>query len=243
MVGVTRTLLTTYLFQDLSPAEVDRMSAKATVMRFERNQHICRQGDAADEIWVLATGQLREYRVDVDGNEFVSELMSPGAVFGEPGPFARERDRVMNVVAVVPSEVIRIPRDDLYEFFLDHPPVLQRLLEGLASDARAALIDLPTAAYRSVFSRVLERLILLASTHGVDAGDGAVRIDLRVSQSELAAMVGCTRENVNRVLSTLADRGVVRLDRRSILVTDPRQLEFVAGSSEPVLHRRNRRVE
>lgn len=242
VLDVTRTLLSTYLFQDLTPAQVDAISAFATVRRIARSEHIFRCGDPADEIWVLASGQIREYRTDVAGNEYVSELLSPGAVFGEPGAFARERSRMVNEVAVIPSEVIRIERGHLYRFLLRHPAALERLLEGLASEARAAVQDVPRAAHSPVAVRVVERLLLLAATHGVEDGPGALRIDLRVTQSELAAMVGCTRENVNRVLAALVQRGLVRLERRRILILDQSGLERASDRGEPVLHRRNRRI-
>ncbi len=243
VVDVTRSLLKSYLFQDLSPAEVDALAARATVLVVRRGEHVFRVGDPADEIYVLATGQIREYTLDRDGNEYVSELFARGGVFGEPGAFAAERTRVVNEVAVTPSEVIRIGRDVLFRFLLDHPPALLRLLEGLANEARVAVEDVRRMAYADVLRRVGDRLLLLAETHGEPRADGSIRIALRLSQSELAAMVGCTRENANRALTSFTRQGLVRVVGRQIEVLDHRRLASAIERQDPVLLRRNRLVD
>ena len=243
-VNVTRTLLGTYLFQDLNAAQVDAIAARASVEHFARGDHVFRDGDPANEIYILASGQIREYSVDQYGNEYVSELFSPGAVIGEPGAFSRERTRVVNEVVIARSEVIRIPRDDLLQFVIAHPPALVRLLEGLASEARGAIRDVASLQHEDVRARVVRRLVVLAQTHGLKDESGAIQIDLRFTQSELASMVGCTRENVNRVIATLCDEQLVQVDGRRMLVIDLSRLQRDrTEQGDGMLLRRNRRID
>lgn len=238
-MDVTRALLATYLFQDLSPAELAGLIPLVSVREVRRGDNVFRVGDVADEVWVVASGQIREYAVDRDGNQYVSELLGEGAVFGEPGAFSSERLRVVTEEAAVASVVIRVPREPLFEFLLRHPPALLRLLEGFASDTRLSVEDMTRASYGSIARRVADRLLALADLHGVLEPDGAMRIATPVSQRELGAMAGCTRENANRVLQELSTRGMLRLESRQIFLTDLPQLRSVAhGGSE--LHRRNR---
>jgi len=243
-MDVTRTLLGTYLFQDLNAAQVDAIAARASVKHFARGDHVFRDGDPANEIYILASGQIREYTVDQYGNEYVSELFSPGAVIGEPGAFSRERTRVVNEVVIARSEVIRIPRDDLLQFVIAHPPALVRLLEGLASEARVAIRDVASLQHEDVRARVVRRLVVLAQTHGLKDESGAIQIDLRFTQSELASMVGCTRENVNRVIATLCDEQLVQVDGRRMLVIDLSRLQRDrTEQGDGMLLRRNRRID
>lgn len=93
------TLLSTYLFEELSPAEVEPLTRAAIERRLDRNAYLTRVGDPADSLWVVASGQLKDQIVTEDGDEVVHSVFGPGMVLGEPGYFAIERNRMMAVLA------------------------------------------------------------------------------------------------------------------------------------------------
>ena len=238
-MNVVQALLQTYLFQDLSPAQVEGLARAATARNVARGDHALRIGDRADEVWIIVAGKLKEYRLDPAGNEYVNELMGPGQVFGEPGIFSSERTRVVNVVALEHSNVLTIPRDELFKFMIAHPPALLRLLEGLASEARMPLPAVTMMAYASLSERVIAKLLQLAQWDESSKNDGAV--ELRLSQSLLASMVGATREKVNRALAPLVDEGLVRLEYRRMLLLDVEALRRLVPSDDLESHPRHRR--
>ena len=238
-MDVVQALLQTYLFQDLSPAEVEGLARAATARRLARAEHAVRIGDRADEVWIIVSGRFKEYRIDPAGNEYVNELMGPGQVFGEPGIFSSERNRVVNVVALEHSTALTIQRDELFKFLITHPPALLRLLEGLASDARTPLPAATTMAYSSLSERVIAKLLQLAKWDEASKNDGTV--ELHLSQSLLASMVGATREKVNRALAPLVDDGLVRLEYRRMLLLDVESLRRLVPSDDLESHPRHRR--
>jgi CRP/FNR family cyclic AMP-dependent transcriptional regulator len=239
-MDLVRALVRTYLFQDLSPAEVDGLADAGRVRRLKRGEHAFRAGDFADELWVVVSGQIKEYVLSRDGDEYVSDLHGPGAVFGEPALFVPERIRVVNEIAMDETVVITVERTRLFTFLLQHPPAMLRLLEGLSVDSRAVSEDVLALAYAQVKARVLTKLVQLSETHGVEAATG-LRIDLQISQSVLAGMVGATRENVNRALVPLIAAGYLRLEQGEIIVADLTELRRLADLDGPLLQRRNRR--
>lgn len=97
------------------------------------------------------------------------------------------------------AELLVLSRESVIEFVLAHPPVLLRLLEGVAAQARALAEDSARIAYRPIRERLAIKLLELASTHGQPDGD-RIRMALDISQSALAGMIGASRENVNRAL-------------------------------------------
>ena len=235
---MVQALLQTYLFQDLSPAEVEGLTGAATARSVARGAHAVRTGDRADEIWIIVAGKFKEYRLDPAGNEYVNELMGPGQVFGEPGAFSSERTRVVNVVALEHSTALTIQRDELFKFLIAHPSALLRLLEGLASDARTPLPAATVMAYSSLSERVIAKLLQLAQWDETSKKDGAV--ELQLSQSLLASMVGATREKVNRALAPLVDAGLVRLEYRRMLLLDIESLRRMVPSDDLESHPRHR---
>ena len=112
-------------------------------------------------------------------------------VIGEPGFFSAERNRVMALVAVEPSTMLVLDREQLTPFLQRHPDVTMRALEGLASIARGQTELITALARRSLQDRLVLRLLDLAETN-TEHPDGAA-VTPKISQSTLASMVGVSR--------------------------------------------------
>jgi CRP-like cAMP-binding protein len=229
----------TYLFGDLSAAELEPVADIAFVRRFAPGEYLYRIGEPATALFVVVSGQAKEGLVTADGDEYISEVLTAGGVAGEPGLFAVEHDRVIDLVAMTPVVALVIPRDRVVSFLLRHPAALLRMLEGLATQVRSAVEELANLGYRSVSERVAFKLVELSATHGV-AEEAGIRIRLAISQGTLAALVASRRENVNRALATLRRAGLVATEADELVILDLdglRQAAMVEGPG----YRRNRR--
>ena len=234
-------LLDTYLFADLSPAEVEPLARAASVRRVVRGEHIFHVGDPADQIFVVASGELKDSVYTEDGDEVVHTLYGSGMVFGEPGFFASERNRVMAIVALEPCTLLVLGRDQFEPFLRSHPQVMLRALEGISSVARGQTELIAALARRPLSDRLLLRLLDLVETNAQTA-DGA-GVTPKVSQTTLAAMVGASRENVNRALGVLAAEGIIRLEGGRYVIPDPDAVRREISQGWPQLEKRNRRSE
>jgi NTE family protein len=125
-------LLATYLFSDLTPASLDPLVAQTRTRLCEPGSYLLRVRDPATHLYVVMSGQLKESWLTVDGDELVAEIYVAGAVIGEPGLFAPERDRVVDVIAMTKSEVLLIPRQALVDFAMAHPAVRAELTQRTA---------------------------------------------------------------------------------------------------------------
>jgi CRP-like cAMP-binding protein len=106
-------LFRSYLFENLTPEDLGPLAAAATTRVLVRGERLCHLGDPADEIWVLLSGEVKDSVVDADGYEVIHFVHGPGMTLGEPGFFCIERTRIVDVIAVKPTEVIRLHRRDL----------------------------------------------------------------------------------------------------------------------------------
>jgi len=212
-------LLGTSLFGDLSPAELEPLAGAATVRRAVRGEHIFDVGEPADAIYIVVSGQLKDATYSDDGAEITHSLWEPGQFFGEVGFFARSRRRVMSMQALEPSTLVVLGREPLMAFLARHPAVALKLLEDVATTSQWQTGMYLSLARRPLADRVVLRLLDLAEASGTV--DAAVATTPRLSQSTLAAMVGASRENVNRVLAGLAaDGSVLAVDGR-YRIADP----------------------
>jgi CRP/FNR family cyclic AMP-dependent transcriptional regulator len=228
-MDTVRTLLRTYLFQDLSPAELEPLARIARTKHIVAGGYAFRSGEAAEDLFIVAEGQIKEYILDSDGNEYVTELMGPGAVFGEPGIFARPPTRVVDELALEPTTLLTIAREPLFRFLITHHPAMLRLLEGLSTEARQAAQITAMFAFSQLSSRLVTKLLQLSETRQ-PASANSNEVELALSQSTLAGMVGATREKVNRALAPLVGAGLVRLEYRRIVLTNVTDLRRLATS-------------
>jgi CRP/FNR family transcriptional regulator, cyclic AMP receptor protein len=238
-----RILLSTYVFQDLSPAELQPLAGTLRSRTYRRGEFLFRAGDPAEFLHIVAAGQVKNSMTTADGDEFIYEVLTPGEVFGEPGLFARERNRVVDSFAMEPSTILAIPRDPLIDFMQGHRPVMMRILEGLAAQAREPIETVSDIGYAQIRERVVRKLLQLAATHGQARDDESIEIAVSVSQTTLAGLVGASRENVNRALSNLTADGVLRLEQGRILIPDIAALRAKGDRGRPLIHRRNRSLD
>ena len=164
----------------------------------------------------------------------------PGMTLGEPGFFAVERTRIVEVVAVEASTVIRLDRRDLVPFMAQYPQVKDRILEALASNTRWQTTMISSAARRPLIDRLLLRLLELAESSPERTSGEA--ITPKISQSTLAAMVGVSRENVNRALSALTSDGSIRQEGGRYVLVDEERLRREVARDWPLAGRRDRRA-
>jgi CRP-like cAMP-binding protein len=148
--------------------------------------------------------------------------------------------RVLEVVAVAPSVVIRLGRRELEPFMARHPSIKDRVIEKLASNTRWQTTMISALLSRSLTDRLVLRLLeLVDSSPDHRAG---LAVTPKISQSTLAAMVGVSRENVNRALSGLAARGLIRQEQGRYVLLDEARLRRELATDWPLAQRRDQRV-
>ena len=157
-----------------------------------------------------------------------------------PGIFTPERTRIVDELVIEPAVVLVINRAVLWDFLQAHPPVMLRLLEGFARQTRESIEIMAGIALRRVRERVIFRLLERADSHGTSVNT-AKTVEISMSQSTLAGMVGASRENVSRAISVLAGEGHVHY-RAGVFTIDAAALRRVAPAVAPGLPRRNQRL-
>jgi CRP-like cAMP-binding protein len=111
----------------------------------------------------------------------------------------------------------------LRAWIADHPRVAERLLRVLARRLRRTDDSLCDLIFTDVSGRLAKQLLHLAQRFGVQE-DGALRLTQDLTQEELAHLVGSSRETVNKALSDFSQRGWIRLDGKSMVITESEHL-------------------
>jgi CRP-like cAMP-binding protein len=201
-----RLLDTTELFAALPEGVLSPLREQATVRTYDRNELLFGQGDASAELYVVQSGRIAIAAKASDGRESVLAVLEDGSLFGEL-PLFDDAPRVADARALVESQVLVLEYAPVRAVLEEHPEALWYVVRLLTRRLRATDEALADAVFLDVPARTAKRLLELA-------GD-ADEFKLPVTQEELAAMVGASRERVNKALALFTRLGWIEVKGRS----------------------------
>ncbi|MBX5490344.1 MAG: Crp/Fnr family transcriptional regulator [Chloroflexi bacterium] len=210
------------LFAELPPDRIRELAQMCRRRTYQRGETIFHKGDPASGLYVITDGQVKIVLPSETGEEALLAVLEPGDFFGELALFDGQ-PRSATVVAVKRAEALLLPRDDFLGFVARNPEVAIALFAVLSRRLRATDELIEDAVFLDVPGRLAKRLLDLAARHGRQTDQG-IEIDIKLTQQDLAAMVGATRESVNKHLGWMRDRRLLLLDRQRIILLRPDEL-------------------
>jgi CRP/FNR family cyclic AMP-dependent transcriptional regulator len=194
--------------------------------KFRRNEVIFHQGDPGESLHVVAGGAVKIVLPSAEGEEAIIATLREGDFFGELA-LLDGVPRSATAVALEPSETLSLPRTTFRDMLDRDPGLRDALLEGLAHELRRLTRHVEELHFLDLAGRLAIRLARLAREQ--DSTSREVRLNWPYTQSDLAAMIGGTRQSVNKLLSGLVDRGFVVIERDTLIIPD---VEALAREAE-----------
>ena len=174
--------------------------AKGRVVSLDAGQALFLSGDPSDGCYRVDEGLLKVSVVTATGGERILDILGPGAIVGELSMLDRT-PRSASVEALRESKLCFISSAIFEAFAEAHPELYRHGMMLLARRLRATNDALVAATFMSLKGRIARVLLSLAEAFGHDVGNGRVLIRQKVTQGDLAAMAGISRENVSRILA------------------------------------------
>jgi CRP/FNR family cyclic AMP-dependent transcriptional regulator len=154
---------------------------------------------------------VKIYLADEHGKELILAIKGPGQYFGE---MVLDGDaRSASVMTLEPSQFVILSRGDFRTFLLGHAEVALQLIENLIRVARGLNRSVRNLAMLDVYGRVARILLELAVER-----DGKLVIPEKLTQKDIAARVGASREMINRILRDLTTGGYVSVQEGRITI-------------------------
>jgi CRP/FNR family cyclic AMP-dependent transcriptional regulator len=174
--------------------------AKGRTVSLTADQSLFLSGDPADGCYRLDEGLLKVSIITATGGERILAILGPGAIVGELS-MLDGTPRSASVEALRESKLCFISSTVFEAFANAHPELYRHGMMLLARRLRASNEALVAATFMSLRGRVARVLLSLAEAFGQDVGKGRILIRQKLTQSDLAAMAGISRENVSRILT------------------------------------------
>ncbi len=219
-----------HMLSALTPAERRQLLALAAVKRYAAGDMVFAEGDAGDGLYGVLAGQIAITADSSQGRELILNLCGPGSFFGEVA-LLDGHGRSANAVAKAPTMLLFIGRRDFMPYLERNPKIAIRLLALLCERLRVSTERFEDSMFLGVSARLAKRLLSLIDVHGSADGGADARIGLKLSQGELARILGVSREIVNRQLSEWRDAGIILTRGGHITINDRRALERLLEQS------------
>jgi CRP-like cAMP-binding protein len=209
------------LLSGMSQQALHRFNAMVRSTKRRRGEWIYMLGDSADSIYFLQRGRMKLTALSEDGQEVLHAIVGPGEIFGDTSAILGV-PRSTSAQALEASLVCEIHREDFETLLNMYPQLSFQLLKSLGLRLKKAEAQLVNVICNDVAHRVRETLNELMSKESGAKADRPIKI--KITQQDLANLIGASRQKTWQALKELEDSGVLRLMYRSILVLAPHKL-------------------
>jgi CRP/FNR family transcriptional regulator, cyclic AMP receptor protein len=210
------------VFGALPAPVLERLAASMQRRLYKRGAVIFHQDDPGAAVHVIERGRIKVVLTTPEGEELLLRVLGEGELFGELA-LLDGRPRSATVVALEETVTHVLERVTFLEFLHDHPDAALDLCRALAELIRRLTEQVEDLAMLDVPRRLERKLLELAETYGQPGPQGTL-IDVRLTQSELASMIGTSRASVNYCLASLETRGIIHREGQRIVLRRPEAL-------------------
>ena len=221
------TLRSTQVFGTLEPTALTELATLCVARSYRRDQFLWYQGDPGDHLVVIVDGLVKITVASERGDEMVLATVGTADVLGELSVID-QGPRSASAVAVAATTALVVNRSALLAAMQRSPALLDALLRTLGAMVRRLTEQTTDLVFLDLGGRIAKLLVQRAERQSDDPRR-RLAVDLQLTQTELAQMVGASRPAVNRVLQGLVSRGVITVDGRTIEIVDAPALRRRAG--------------
>lgn len=212
-------------FASLSTDAIARIQQQAHQHEYQAGAMIFYEGEKCAGFHIVARGLVRIYRVSAEGRMHTLSLLRPVSTFNEVSAVDGGKNPY-NATAVTQSTVLTLTHDCLMSLLANERDLLNNYVQSLAHVNREYIERLEDMTFRSIPSR-LAKLFLHETTYAEQISEAPTRL----TQEEIASILGTTREVVGRALRGLLNAGLLRKEGRKVYIADRMGLEILAATN------------
>lgn len=221
------------LFRGLSARQLARLDCHLRHVVIPAGKTIITATQADEDVYILRNGTVKVHVEQVDGTDVILAILGPGQIMGEVHA-ADNLGHSASVITLEESTFLWMNRSDFCTCLETIPELQQNLLHLLCGRLRLANAQIQSLVSLDAAGRVARQIIIFAQEYGHIAANGDIHIPLRLTQHDLASMVGASRVRVNQILADYRQRGYLTITPQNRMVLrDPQNLARCAHMDIP----------
>ena len=203
-------------FNGLNQDELDSMMRYLTPRTVQKSEIFLLEGDWCDSLYFVFSGVVKVYKISADGKQQILNIATTGESLNDVSTFDQSPNAA-NMVAMTPTLLYGIKKGDLSTILIKYPQVALNAIKVLAGRVRRDSLLVETLSFNQVLGRLAQ---ILLKYYGENRLDG-----VKLTQKDMADMIGTSREMVNKSLKIMEDQEAVQLNRKGIVILKKETLE------------------
>ncbi len=224
------TLRRVSFFAALPHGELEALASHCSVRKLGKDEMLFAEGDSCEGLYVVQAGAIKVFKMADSGREQVIGIDRAGSTVAEL-PIFDGGNYPASATAIEDSTLLHLPKREFLGLCRENSAVAFAVIRTLAWRFRYLTTLVEELSLKEVSNRLARFLRDRAQRDGVRTRRG-VEFPLQESNQEIAAEIGTVRDLVSRNLRRFVDRGILRLERRRVIVLDMSELEMQAAGSK-----------
>lgn len=210
------------LFGHLNLTQLAKIASLVDKKSYHKGQMLFLEGQQAELLFIVYQGAVKVYKVSADGKEQILHMLSAGEIFAEVPVFAGE-SYPANCVALKDTIILVISRKTLLNLIKTDPQIALNMLALQAQRLREFTVQIESLTLQNSMQRLAYYLLQQCDEYNV--------VQNRLSVTTLAQVLGMTRENLSKLLSSLNRLRVINCELRKIAILDKKKLKQIAANA------------
>jgi len=215
------TLSEVVLFRGLTSEQLSWLGSLLHQSSFLPGANVITAEQPGESAYIILTGSVKVHVMQSDGTEVILAILGPGEIVGEMS-LADSLGRSANVTTLEESALLWMDRATFRTSLREMHPISHNLVNLLSRRLRLANAHARSLAALDVHGRVANQILAFAREYGETAPNGDILIPLRLTQTDLASLVGASRVRVNQALGHYKRRNYLSVDRNHYITVHNR---------------------
>ena len=200
-----------HLFSDLNDAQREELASLAETVSYKKGDIVIHQGENSDSLYIILYGQLKVIFTDEEGHQTILAILGDKDFFGELS-LLDSRPRSATVQAMQDSRLLRLNRQHILSFITASPGASMAMMQSMADRVRVLDETFCRFSHLDISGRILETLTRIAKQETDHL------VTPKLTQQDIADLVGASREMVNRTLKELKDAGEIQQEGKQFVI-------------------------
>jgi len=218
------------IFSDIPKNDFQYITPLLKERHFKKNHVLMFENDESDEVYLLRSGMVKVYRI-YEGKEVVLSITMAGDIVGEVEALSSDNHRISSIEALETVSAWQMSKQDFLLIVDKYPSVLRNAYKILVERTRMLNRMIRYLTFYDVRGKVANLLMDFYYNFG-KASDTVYKIELKISQSLIANMLGVTRESVSKTLGDFQSEGLIDIRDKFLYLLDMDLLESICNETE-----------
>ncbi len=221
------------LFRNLPADHLRDLNGLVYRKNFPANVTLMTADQTGEAVYIILDGTVKVHIEQEDGTDVILVILGPGEIVGEMSALGQP-NRSASVITVEDSELLWINRADFQRCLLTMPALTYNLACIMSNRLRYANEKIQILATQSVETKVARQILSFAEQYGRGQPNGDIQVAIRLTQTDIASLIGASRERINKVMVSYKERGYLSVDRdHRITIHNRKALAKRCGATLP----------